>query len=281
MATQLETPLKIREWSVPSPQGVIALIHGLGEFCERYDWPARAFNAHGFAVVSADLPGHGANVPRGHIANFEVYLDTLEEIVAAASARYPNCPVVLFGHSMGGLITVRAMQTRGLPAAVRGVVLSSPSLFTADGVAPKPALMAALRVLSVIAPKRMLKGPVSPSKVSRSEDVRHFYATNDQILKQVTVRFMAEFLGAMRKAVAAPPVTPGCPLLIAQAGKDALVSISANQKFFEQVIEERKQYQLYEACYHELLNEPERQQVVDDIATWIGAYVTQPALDKD
>lgn len=256
-----------QHWAHENPRAVIALVHGLGEFCLRYDWAAKKFVDHGYAVVSRDLPGHGPNAhPRGHIDKFDEFLDALDDILDRAQTRYPGKPVILFGHSMGGLIIVRYTQTRPLPEYVKAVVLSSPSLQTSIPVSLTTVKFT--RMLARVWPTFQQSSRIAPEAVSRSEEVRDFYRSNKDILHKMSIKFLLEFLDAMDASTVASTQTQ-VPVLTMQAGQDKLVSIEATTRFHETLNAPDKTFKLYPPCHHELLNEPEREEILSDIVTWL------------
>lgn len=259
-----------RDWLCESPQAVLILMHGLGEYSERYDWAAEEFRRSGYAVFSGDLPGHGESTGRrGHIQRFDDFLDVVDEQCQRAEQKYPGVPIVLFGHSMGGLIVIRYLQTRYRPGSVpklHAVLLSSPSLQTTVQVSP--ALMRVVRTMSRVSPTLLQSTRIQPEDVCRSAEIREVYARDQRILHKVTVRFLDEFFRAMDAAVAAP-VSVEVPVLLCQAGSDRLVSAEVNKRFMERLNAPQKRYKVYPTCYHELLNEPERETVLTDMMDWL------------
>jgi lysophospholipase len=267
-----------RDWLCDHPRAVLILMHGLGEYSERYDWVAEEFRRAGYAVLSGDLPGHGESKGRrGHIQRFDDFLDVVDEHCHRAAQKYPGVPVVLFGHSMGGLIAIRYLQTRYLPAAVpklQAVLLSSPSLQTTVPVSPT--LMKVVRTLSRVSPTLLQSTRIQPEDVCRRAEIREVYARDQRILHKVTVRFLDEFFRAMDAAVAAP-VCVEVPVLLCQAGADSLVSTEVNARFMERLDAPQKRYTVYPECYHELLNEPERETVLQDMLDWLREVDIPPS----
>lgn len=112
-----------------NPTHVVCLIHGIGEHAGRFARVASYFNQAGYAVVSMDLRGHGRSTgPRGHCAPREEVLQDIDALIAYAQAFYPGVPVVMYGHSMGGNITLD-YRARGAKNDVPvGYVISAPWL---------------------------------------------------------------------------------------------------------------------------------------------------------
>lgn len=104
--------LAVQDWPLPPGQaqrGTVLLVHGLGEHVGRYDALARQLGGWGFAVRGYDQYGHGeSSGPRGGLTTDSRLLDDLADMVDAVRARTPEgLPLVLLGHSMGGLVASR------------------------------------------------------------------------------------------------------------------------------------------------------------------------------
>jgi len=257
-------------WQRASPQAVIVLVHGLGEYCERYEWAASQFVEQGYAVLGVDLPGHGKSALRqGHVRSFSEFLDAVDEQISRAESLYPGVPLILFGHSMGGLVIVRYLQIRKRPASVRAVLLSSPSLQTANPISGTQLRLAGL--LSRVWPTFLQSAGIRAENVTRSPEIRVFYASSDRVLHRFSVRLLTEFFQAMDAAIAFP-TRIDVPILVAQAGEDKLVSVATNRAFVDNLVAADKQYKVYPDCYHELLNEPERETIFAEMTAWLDAH---------
>ncbi|MCB1973299.1 MAG: alpha/beta fold hydrolase, partial [Burkholderiaceae bacterium] len=111
--------LAVYDWPLAegsAQRGTVLLVHGLGEHAGRYHAVAQHLNAWGFAVRAYDQYGHGqSGGPRGGLNHDMRLLDDLADMVDATRARAPEgLPLVLLGHSMGGLVAARfvAMHLR-------------------------------------------------------------------------------------------------------------------------------------------------------------------------
>ena len=120
--------LRTLTWTSVSPVGSVLLVHGLGDHAGRYLELAEAMTRAGFAVIAYDQRGHGGSTgKRGHAASFSVFLDDLEAVLTwAREVEGVVHPPFLYGHSMGGLVLLRYLQTR--QTAVPGIILSAPWL---------------------------------------------------------------------------------------------------------------------------------------------------------
>ncbi|MAV68909.1 MAG: transposase, partial [Cellvibrionales bacterium TMED122] len=100
----LSSGVQYRHWSVDDAKACVLLAHGLAEHTGRYEHVAERFNERGVAVVGPDHIGHGASPgARVYLKAFSEYLGPMRALLARIDEWYPERPVFLFGHSMGGL----------------------------------------------------------------------------------------------------------------------------------------------------------------------------------
>ncbi|MFA9458210.1 lysophospholipase [Halalkalibacter sp. AB-rgal2] len=245
------------KWEVEEPRGTVVVVHGAGEHHARYEWLAERFNEHGFDVIMGDLPGQGrTRGKRGHIPSFDYYLDTVEEWIEEAKAS--QLPIILFGHSMGGLIVIRTLMERK-PAMILGVILSSPCL----GLTSPPPKLKELstKLLHRVIPTFSADSGLKTEHLTRNEEIRERYSHDELRVKKVSVRWYQELMKAMRLAHRYPEKLPDIPLMVLQSGEDYVVNKEEVRAWFDLLLTQEKYYKEWEGLYHELFNEPERKQV--------------------
>lgn len=115
------------EWHVPFPKAAVYLIHGIGEHAGRYDHVAKAFNDAGIALISMDLRGHGRSPgKRGHIEKREIIRKDIDNLILYTKNKYPDTPLVHYGHSLGGNITLDYRLRGELSSEPAGYLITSP-----------------------------------------------------------------------------------------------------------------------------------------------------------
>jgi len=246
----------------------VVLVHGAGDHSGRYGHVVRALTSRGIPVVTGDLPGAGLTqgLP-GHVDSFDEYLDAVEEWVTQAAELVQCGRVVLLGHSMGGLITVRYLQERlARTPQVIAAVLSSPCLQLAVEVPGWKRGLAA--VLDTATPRLRMNSGLSASLVSRSPEVVQAYEEDPHCGIPVSVRWFRELTRAMEQARAKAEQVR-VPVLLMQAGQDLLVDARGAEPFFRRLPAGGK-YVEYPACYHELFNEPEQGEVLQEMTEWLA-----------
>ncbi len=113
-----------------APKAVVCLVHGHGEHVGRYAHVGAAFAAAGYALLGFDLRGHGkSGGARGHTPSLEAYFNDIDDFLREVAARFPSAPRFLYGHSLGGLLSLSYSLTRKVNA--RGMIITSPGLRTA------------------------------------------------------------------------------------------------------------------------------------------------------
>jgi alpha-beta hydrolase superfamily lysophospholipase len=249
-----------RQW-VPSgvPKAVVLIIHGIAEHCGRYEAVGAQLAGAGFGAVSYDQRGHGATAVRlGHVEKFNLFLDDVEDQLA--ELRSVGVPVVLLGHSMGGLIsTAYAVSDRPQPDLL---VLSGPAL----DVAVPGWQQVAVHKLAQLAPKLHPKVPFDPMVLSRDPAVAEAY-TNDPLIKGGASVGMVSGLIHTAEATRAVVDRLSVSTLCLHGGDDELVLPSASA-WLEGVpgVDRR----VLDGLRHEIFNEPEGEQVVQQVIDWIN-----------
>ena len=256
-------------WQAWLPEGevraVLLVAHGYGEHSGRYGNLVEAMVPRGFALYALDHRGHGRSEgPRGHVGRFAEFIADLHAFRVRVEEGQRGKPLVVLGHSMGGLIAVRYLLSHA--SGVTGAVLSSPAF----GILNEPprALRWVARILSWIAPRASFQSNVEPELLSRDADVGRAYAEDPLVHRRASVRFYTEFKWAIRDAHerAAEIVLP---ILVLQAGDDRLVDARATESFVQKVGSERKEFQLYTGFFHEIFNETEKERVFADLERWL------------
>jgi alpha-beta hydrolase superfamily lysophospholipase len=251
------------------PVAVIALVHGYGDHGGRHTWFGEDMAARGYAVYACDLRGHGlSSGTRGQIKRFDDYLDDTAVFLDEVRRRQPGKPVVLLGHSLGGLICTRFAQER--PCDVRALILSSP--FFALTVQPEPMKLLGAKALSALWPGRDIGNTVRAEDLSHDTSVVEAYVTDPLVHHVATARWATEALSAQDAAMAAAPGVT-LPLLMLYGKDDEIADPSFAEAFFATVGSADKKLVHYEGFYHELFNEVGREQVFADVAAWLAAHL--------
>jgi alpha-beta hydrolase superfamily lysophospholipase len=255
-------------WTLQTPVAVVVLVHGLHEHGGRYRHVAERLAAAGYAVYVVDHPGHGRSPgTRGNLASMAVTVGGVDALARLAGERHPGVPLFVYGHSLGGLIALQYLT--GTPdARVRGAVISAPALDTgaATGVQRRlaPVLSRLLPDLGVLT--------LDADTISRDPEVVRDYRTDPlNYTGKVRARTGAEM---MRAAVAMPKrlASLTMPLLVLHGGADRLVPPAASELVPAHASSPDVIRKVYDGLYHEPHNEPERDEVLGDVISWLDAH---------
>ena len=260
--------LALREWlaTPAAPLAVVHITHGRGEHAGRYAHVAQRLNALGFAVRAHDHFGHGlSSGARGGLPNELRLVDDLALLIDNARAAYPGLPIVLLGHSMGGLVAA-SFVARGV-RPVNALVLSSPALSPTLSAAQK----GLIAVLSRLAPGLRVGNGLDAQDLSHDPAVAPAYLSdplNHDRIGARLARFLAEE-GA--RVMGAAPQWP-VPTLLLYAGADRLVRPEGSRAFAAAAAPSGQvQAIAFEQHFHELFNELDAQPVFEALEQWLGA----------
>ncbi|MEZ5570615.1 MAG: alpha/beta hydrolase [Halioglobus sp.] len=247
-----------------NPQAILLVVHGAGEHSARYRSFAQFFTGYNYAVAALDHQGHGNSdgIP-GYVNAFEEYVFDLGHFHKLLKERYPNRPIFLVGHSMGGLIgsIYLAQQERN----VVGAILSGPAIKT--DLKPGTVQMLLLRLLAALLPRfGMLQ--LDANGVSRDPEVVRKYVEDPLVFHgKMSVRMVRElFVGMEQIEAAAARIT--LPMLILHGGADVMTSPEGSRFLHQHISSSDKTLKIYPGMYHEIFNEPERTEVLTEVLNW-------------
>lgn len=238
------------------------LVHGIGEHTGRYEHVGAAFAAAGIDVLAHDQRGFGETEgTRGHVGAFDEYLADVEPLID--ERRSLDVPVVLMGHSLGGLVaTAYLVSERSQPDLA---VLSAPAL-----AAELPSWQRkAAPLLGTVIPSLRIPADFDGSVLSRDEQVQRDYENDPLRVPVSTARLGREVLRTMES-------TNKCldrlrvPTYVLHGADDTLVPPSASAPLD---ILPNVTRRMWPGLRHECLNEPERDEVLAEIITWLDTQL--------
>jgi alpha-beta hydrolase superfamily lysophospholipase len=277
--TRDDLPLHVRQWAVARPaRGLVLVVHGLGEHVGRYAALATHLNQAGWDVAGYDHRGHGASGGRrGDIARSDSLLDDLSVVIDALRDEARR-PLVLLGHSLGGLIGARfvAEGLASSPAAwwrpADALVLSSPALDPGMNGLQR----ALLSVLAPLAPQLAIGNGLKPTWISRDPAVVRAYVNDPLVHDRVTPRLVRFIVDAGELVRASAPRWK-LPTLLMWAGADRCVAPAGSAAFAAAAPRERLTHTCYAHMAHEIFNEPDRALPLAELTRWLAALPQQAA----
>lgn len=247
-----------RYWPAAQARAVVVLIHGISEHSGRYEHVGRFLADRGFDVVAIDLRGFGeSGGRRAYVDSFDDYFDDVEDQLAEVRAL--GVPVVLLGHSMGGLIALSyALSARPGPDLL---ALSAPALG-----ANVPALLRVLTpVLARLAPRLRVPSPIRGEMLATDPEVGKAYFADPLVVRTVTPSLGNALLRQIQWAndnLARLAI----PTLVMHGADDQLVPARSTLPLADLPLVTRR---TYPALRHEIFNEPARFDILEGLTDWL------------
>ena len=268
----LSGSLAVYDWPAPEgpPRGRVLLVHGLGEHMGRYAHVAEQLRAWGFAVRGYDHYGHGRSAgPRGDMVDARCLMGDLACMIDVTRqlSLAQDKPLILLGHSLGGLIAANAVATQLRP--IDGLVLSSPALATSANIVQK----ILLALLPKLAPHLCVDNGLKPEFVARDPQVVQAYVADPLVHRRISAG-LAQWIvqqGPLTLAKAADWAHWQVPTLLMYAQADRLVDPAGSAQFARQApacVTSRG----FDGMYHEIFNDPDKALVFDCLKAWLDAH---------
>jgi len=252
-----------RQWLTDGPpRALVLIIHGIAEHSGRYGDVGAQFAAAGIGAVAIDQRGHGTTEgPKGHVESFDGFLDDVQDQIS--QMKDFGVPVILLGHSMGGLIsTAYAISDRAAPDLL---VLSGPAL----GTDLPGWQITAISKFAQLAPKLFLGPPFDTEVLSRDPEVGKAYNADPLIKAGGSAGLLAGLMSTMT-ATAARVDQLAIPTLCLHGGDDELVPTAASEVLEGLPGVERR---VLPNLRHEIFNEPEGPELVASVIEWIDGQL--------
>ena len=254
-------------WSpTGSTRAHIVLMHGYGEHLGRYHEFAEFLARLGYCVSGFDARGHGrSDGQRGHVSYFDRYVEDLHDFTRAERAARPNLPLFVLGHSNGGLIAVRMIQSRA--AVADGLILSSPLVALQPSHQPIPVWIA--RYVAKLAARMPLPNGIKTRELTHDQAL--IEATDRDRLSHhwTTPGWYVAAHGAMSQVFAQLDYVQ-LPVLVLEGARDPLVVPDQITRMFNGFGNRDKELVIVPNAYHEVLNESGRRETYQRIDAWLS-----------
>ncbi len=247
------------------PKAVVVLSHGLGEYARRYDHVAQRFGAAGLVTYALDHRGHGrSGGKRMLVRDISEYTGDFDTLVSIATREHHGLKCIVLGHSMGGGIVFAYGVER--PDNYDLMVLSAPVVAAQDQVSSLLAFAA--KVLGAVIPG-VPGQDLDVDAISRDPAVVAAYRA-DPLVYHGKIPFgvgraMLQIGETMPRRAAALTA----PLLVVHGSDDRLVPVEGSGRLVGSVGSSDVELKIYPGLYHEVFNEPEQDQVLGDVVSWI------------
>ena len=266
------TPFDVQGWEPDmQPKAVVVLVHGLGEHTGRYAHVGQALTDAGYVLVGFDLRGHGkSGGARGHFPSLDVVTQDIRQFFQFVSQRYPNLSQFLYGHSLGGLLSLTyAVQNK---AALKGVMVTGSALRSA--LQEQKAKIAMANILGTLMPAMTIPSGLDATTISRDKAVVDKYVHDPLVHDKTSLGLGKSALTAIDICFARARDL-AYPLLIMHGKADKLTYASGSEDFARLAGEKNKDVTLkiWDGLYHEIHNEPEQAEVFKVMIEWLDKHL--------
>ena len=247
------------------PQAILLIAHGLGDHSGRYGNHVDYFVPRGYALYGFDARGHGrSSGKRGYVDRFDHYVEDIDRRATEAQSDWPGTPLFLFGHSLGSLMAVS--YARQHPDRLTGLIVTGTALQDALELPPWKRSLATM--LSRVTPSMKMNNGVPLSGLSHDPAVAAAYEADPLTHTWGTPRLAAE-AEIVRAQIRQSAATWRVPTLMLHGGADPICLAEGARQFVTQTPPGLVEYHEYPGLYHEIHNEPDREQVFRDIEAWL------------
>ncbi|XP_074286980.1 uncharacterized protein LOC141612160 [Silene latifolia] len=249
-------------------KGIIIIIHGLNEHGGRYSHFARQLTSRNFGVYAMDWTGHGGS------DGLHGFVPSLDHVVADTAAflekvklDHPGIPCFLFGHSTGGAVVLKAASYPHIERIIEGVILTSPALRVTPA---HPVVGFVAPIFSMVVPRFQFKG-ANKRGIAVSRDPAQLVAKySDPLVYTGPIRVrtgheilrITSYLTRNYKKVTVP-------FFVLHGTADRVTDPVASRDLYNEAPSTFKDIKLYEGFLHDLLFEPEREEIGEDIIDWM------------
>jgi acylglycerol lipase len=249
-----------------NPLAIVLIAHGWADHSGRYDYVAARLIDQGYAVYALDHHGHGRSDGARAQINLELAVRDIDHLIGLAVEQHPDTEVFLLGHSMGGALGLRYAMAHGDRLA--GLILSSP-LADVEG---RQVIKKLGKLIGRIAPS-MAVAKMDPKLISRDPKVVQAYVEDPLVFHRGVPAFTAAQFIVHVDSLAADVASVRVPTLLMYGTADELVAPAGSVMVSQRIGSSDLQTTPYEGLYHEILNEPEREQVLAELCSWLAARV--------
>ena len=253
-----------RHTASKSIKGVVVLVHGMGEHSGRYiESVIPTLLSASLAVIAYDNVGHGqSSGKRGHCPSYAALMEILKRVIEKATDLYPNVPLFLYGHSMGGNLVLNYALRNNLRIA--GTVATSPYLRLAFN--PPKWKMVLGRLMLKSFPMVTLPSGLDAKGISRIPEEVMRYNNDPLIHDMVSPMFTFPIMEAGAWAINHAS-TLKTPTLLMHGTADPIIDYKATEEFHQN--SNKTELKLFEGAFHELHHDLCKEEVLLTIGNWL------------
>lgn len=247
-------------------KGVVVIAHNMLEHTGRYAYVITMLRRNGYHVIMGDLPGQGqtSRSNKGQIDNFDVYHEHILEWIRIANEY--KLPTYVLGVGLGGLIVLNLLEKVEVP--IEGLMLLSPLLeFKKSNKTRKDKIISNIGKL---AKDTRFKVGITVEDLTRNSEVIDETHNDQLMLQKVTYHWYKQIIEIMKETVNHLKDVKSLPLLLMYGTEDKVADVTAMDLIKEKITTEELYFKVWDGLYHEIHNEPERDEVMRYILAFLN-----------
>ncbi|KAJ8537086.1 hypothetical protein K7X08_035487 [Anisodus acutangulus] len=263
MFTQSWTPVSFKV------RGLVFLLHGLNEHSGRYNDFAKKLNANGFKVYGMDWIGHGGSDGlHSYVPSLDDAVNDMKQFLSKVLAENPGLPCFCFGHSTGAAIVLKAALDPKVESRIDGVVLTSPAV----GVQPAHPIFTVLApIVSFLLPRYQFSAANKRGALVSRDPAALLAKYSDPLVFTGSIRVRTGYEILRITAYLQQNLCKlTVPFLVLHGSDDAVTDPEGSKKLYEEASSVDKSIKLYKGLLHDLLFEPEREEIMKEIIDWLN-----------
>ena len=251
-----------------STRAVILFIHGVGEHIQRYIYWSELFKKEGIGFAGVDLPGHGRSEGRrGHIKSYGQLEEIIDILLKTCTRTFPGIPVFIYGHSLGGGIVLDYLLRKN--PRIKGAIVTSPWLRLSFEPPKIKIVMAA--VIKFFLPGLIQPTGLNVNHISHDEAVVNRYVLDPLVHGKISVSLFHGAMKAARNSIMHAQELKVRTLLL-HGSDDLICSPEGSREFAGKT--NMVELKIWDGGYHELHNEPFKEEVFQYILKWINSRLS-------
>ena len=254
-------------WQAKNTKAVVVLVHGMGEHSGRYSHVAKKLTDNDFSVVAFDHFGHGKTTgKRGHNPSFEAVLESVSMTIKKAKNLFPDVPIFLYGHSMGGNTVINyAIRKKH---DLQGIIATSPFLKLA--FEPPKVKLVVGKLLQKIAPSITMGNELDANDISREKIEVDKYVNDPLVHDKISPNFSLTFIESGKWAIENASKLE-TPIFLLHGTGDKIIDYKGTEEFANN--SDKATLKLYKDGYHELQNDLCKEEMLEDVVNWLNSQL--------
>ena len=261
----------VRKWTPDTPpKGLIVLLHGLSDHGSRFVYVAEKFVSDGYIFIAPDLRGNGkTGGKRGHFDSLTQVMSDISFLLSESRKTHPDLPLTLYSQSMGGNLAINFALR--FPDEIDFAIVSSPWLRLTKQ--PSAFLQKVASTLANLFPSLLLPNGINSKDLCHDPEIYKAYDTDPLIHWKVSVSTFT-IINSSGEWSIANAASLKIPMLLLHSEADLITSFKASREFAENA-NAFLTFIPYKTQFHELHNEPEKEEVCDKMVEWLRLNISK------